>query len=146
MMPSELDPIITVLGEDDSWAALSSVSLGRLVTVVSNQPDIFPVNFVVQRRTIVIRTAEGSKLAGARINPRVAFEADDHDVEKGWSVVVKGNAHVLLGSEEIAEAERAQVLPWTSTVKQRFIRIHPTEISGRRFRFGGDPEYGLDYA
>jgi uncharacterized protein len=141
-----LDPIITVLDEDDSWAALSSVALGRLVTVVAGEPDVFPVNFVVQRHTIVVRTAEGSKLAGARINPRVAFEADDHDVEKGWSVVVKGNAHVLSGSEEIAEADRAQVLPWTSTLKQRYIRIHPTQISGRRFRFGGDVDYGLDFA
>jgi hypothetical protein len=74
----------------------------------------------------------------------VAFEADDHDVEQGWSVVVKGYAHVLSGSDEIAEAERAQVLPWTATSKQRFIRIRPVEITGGRFQFGAEPHYGID--
>lgn len=145
MMPPELDQPITKLDEDESWAALSSISLGRLVTVVGGEPDVFPVNFVVQRRTILVRTAEGSKLAGALINPRVAFEADEHDAEKGWSVVVKGNAHVLSGSAAIAEAERAQILTWIATTKLRYIRIHPTAISGRRFRFGGEPAYGLEF-
>jgi nitroimidazol reductase NimA-like FMN-containing flavoprotein (pyridoxamine 5'-phosphate oxidase superfamily) len=121
---------------------LSSVYLGRLVTVVSGEPDVFPVNFVVQRHTIVVRTAEGSKLAGVQINPRVAFEADDHDGEKGWSVVVKGYAHVVSQSDDMARAECAQVLPWTATEKHRYIRIRPTEISGRRFRFGAESRKG----
>ena len=113
---------------------LSSRTLGRLATSVDGYPDIFPVNFVVQRRTILIRTAEGTKLAGVAINPRVAFEADDHDVAQGWSVVVKGQAQVVSGSAEMDTAERAQVRPWASTPKHRLIRIAPAEITGRRFR------------
>jgi nitroimidazol reductase NimA-like FMN-containing flavoprotein (pyridoxamine 5'-phosphate oxidase superfamily) len=143
-MPPELDQPITTIDEDGSWAALSSMSLGRLVTVVSGEPDVFPVNFVVQRRSIVVRTDEGTKLMGVQINPRVAFEADDHDAEQGWSVVVKGYAHVLSRQDDIAEAERAQVLPWTATPKHRFIRIRPSEITGRRFRFGAEPYYGTE--
>jgi nitroimidazol reductase NimA-like FMN-containing flavoprotein (pyridoxamine 5'-phosphate oxidase superfamily) len=144
MTTPELDQPITTLDEDASWAALSSVFLGRLVTVVSGEPDIFPVNFVVQRRSIVVRTAEGAKLMGVQINPRVAFEADDHDAEQGWSVVVKGVAQVVSGFDDIAEAERAQVLPWTATSKHRYIRIRPVEITGRRFRFGAEPHYGIE--
>jgi nitroimidazol reductase NimA-like FMN-containing flavoprotein (pyridoxamine 5'-phosphate oxidase superfamily) len=135
---------VTVLDEDRSWALLSRVSLGRLATSVHDQPDIFPVNFVVQRRTIVIRTAEGTKLSSAAVNHRVAFEADDHDVEKGWSVVVKGLARVVEGAEAIAEAERAQVLPWVGTAKRRYIRITPMEITGRQFAFGAAAETWLD--
>ena len=41
---------------------------------------IFPVNFVVQHRTVLFRTAEGTKLVSAAINNRVLFEADDHNV------------------------------------------------------------------
>jgi uncharacterized protein len=136
---------VTRLAEDESWALLSSITLGRLATSVAGQPDSFPVNFVVQRRTILIRTAEGTKLSGAAINQRVAFEADDHDLEQAWSVVVKGLARVLSGSEEIAEAERAQVLPWIATVKRRYIRIQPSEITGRRFAFGAEPDYAFDF-
>jgi hypothetical protein len=42
-----------------------SVPLGRLVTSVDGQPEIFPVNFVVQHRSVLFRTAEGTKLAEA---------------------------------------------------------------------------------
>jgi uncharacterized protein len=137
-MSTETYPV-TSLDEQQSWALLSGVTLGRLATSVAGQPDIYPVNFVVQRHTIVIRSAEGTKLLAAQINPRVAFEVDDHDAATGWSVLVRGIARVLSTADEIAEAERAQVLPWTATVKQRYLRIEPTAISGRRFTFGAEP-------
>jgi nitroimidazol reductase NimA-like FMN-containing flavoprotein (pyridoxamine 5'-phosphate oxidase superfamily) len=137
------DPV-SILSEAESWALLAGVSLGRLATSVTGQPDIFPVNFVVQRQTILIRTAEGTKLASTAVNHQVAFEADDHGLEQGWSVVVKGHAHLVQGSSETAEAERAQVLPWIPTPKDRFIRILPSTISGRRFIFGTAPDLWLD--
>ncbi|MDT5111106.1 MAG: uncharacterized protein QOE20_2996, partial [Mycobacterium sp.] len=40
---------VTVLSEDECWFLLASRTLGRLGTVVAGQPEIFPVNFVVQR-------------------------------------------------------------------------------------------------
>lgn len=144
-MTTSQEAPVTQLSEADSWARLSGVTLGRLATSAAGQPDIFPVNFVVQRRTILIRTAEGTKLASAVVNQRVAFEADEHNVEAGWSVVVKGYAHVLSRLDEIADAESAQVLPWTATPKQRFIRIVPTQITGRHFQFGAEPDYILDF-
>ena len=109
---------LTILSEDESWHLLASMALGRLVTSLAGQPEIFPVNFVVQRRTVLFRTAEGAKLFSAVMNNRVAFEADDHNVSEGWSVIVKGRAQVLNTSAEIQEAERAHLLPWTATVKR----------------------------
>ena len=143
-MTTPEDQPITAMSDDESWAQLSSRALGRLATSVDGHPDIFPVNYVVQHRTILIRTAEGTKLASATINQRVAFEADDHGTMQGWSVVVKGYAHVLSRSEDLAAAERAQVLPWTATPKRRFIRITPIEITGRWFQFGSEPEHIYD--
>ncbi|MET0474505.1 MAG: pyridoxamine 5'-phosphate oxidase family protein [Mycobacterium sp.] len=136
---------ITTLSEDESWALLSSVTLGRLVTSVDGEPDVFPVNFVVQRRTVLIRTAEGTKLAAVAVNRRVAFEADMHDVMQGWSVVVKGVAHVVQPGRESEDAERAQVLTWTATTKLRYVRIVPTQITGRRFAFGSQPDDFMDF-
>jgi uncharacterized protein len=137
---------VTIMDEDHCWARLSATTLGRLAISVDGQPDIFPVNFVVQRRTVLIRTAEGTKLAGAAINERVAFEADDHDVSRGWSVVLKGRAQLLATTDELLAAERAQVLPWIATPKRRYLRILPDHISGRQFTFGGEFEGVYDFA
>src|SRR4029077_7703551 len=131
---------ISILSETECWNLLGSVALGRLVTNVDGQPEIFPVNFVVHHRTVLFRTAEGTKLVSAAINKQVLFEADDHGVTEGWSVIVKGTARILHTDEEIDEAERAQLLPWTATVKQHYVRIHPLSITGRRFTFGSEPD------
>jgi uncharacterized protein len=128
-----------VLSEETSWNLLSSVTLGRLVTCVEGHPEIFPVNFVVQRETVLFRTAEfASKLFTVVMNAQVAFEADDHNVAEGWSVIVKGTAQVLNTGGEIEEARRAQLLPWTAGEKPRYVRVFPSEITGRRFRFGSE--------
>jgi len=137
---------MTVLSEDESWHLLASMALGRLVTCLEGQPAIFPVNFVVQRRTVLFRTAEGAKLFSAVMNNRVAFEADDHNVSEGWSVIVTGRAHVLYTTAEEEEAERAQLLPWTATLKRRYVRVLPSEITGRRFRFGSEPDRDATFA
>jgi nitroimidazol reductase NimA-like FMN-containing flavoprotein (pyridoxamine 5'-phosphate oxidase superfamily) len=131
---------ITILPESECWNLLASVSLGRLVTSAEGQAEIFPVNFVVQRRTVLFRTAVGTKLVSTAINNRVVFEADDHDVAEGWSVIVKGMARTLHGDDQIEEAERAQLLPWTATAKTHYVRIIPTQVTGRRFRFGAEPD------
>lgn len=140
-MNTDVEPV-TVLTDDQSLDLISSVHLGRLVTVVENRAEIFPVNFVVQRGTILFRTAEGTKLFGTVMNDQVLFEADDHNVRGGWSVIVRGRAEVLFGAEEIEEAERAGLYPWIPTQKLRFVRITPTQLTGRRFVFGPEPADG----
>jgi len=134
------EDVITALDEKESWSLLASMTLGRFVTTIAGEPEIFPVNFVVQHRTILFRTAEGTKLLTAVMSDRVAFEADDHNLEEGWSVVVKGRAHALSTSAEIEEGDRAQLLSWTPTLKLHYVRIYPAEITGRRFRFGAGPD------
>jgi nitroimidazol reductase NimA-like FMN-containing flavoprotein (pyridoxamine 5'-phosphate oxidase superfamily) len=134
------DEAITVLGEDESWSLLSSVALGRIGTNVTGEPEIFPVNFVAKRPTVLFKTAPGTKLSSAVTNRRVVFEADDHTSSEGWSVIVKGIAHVLSTNAEIEEAERAQLRPWVATVKPYYVTIIASEISGRRFRFGPEPD------
>ena len=133
---------VTVLSDDESWDLISGVHLGRLVTVLEGRPEIFPVNFVVQRRTILFRSAEGTKLFSTVMNDHVLFEADDHGVAEGWSVIVRGTAELLYGSDDIQEAEKAGLYPWIPTQKLRFVRITPTDVTGRRFEFGPEPTDG----
>jgi len=140
-MAIEQDPI-TVLGDSEAWNLLSTVALGRLVTSFGGQLEIFPVNFVTQNETVLFRTAEGTKLFTTVMNEKVLFEADDHTVAGGWSVIVRGTARVLSGADEILEAEQAVLMPWVPTEKLRFVRVTPNEISARRFRFGPEPQHG----
>src|SRR5271166_7164080 len=140
------DEPVTVLSEDESWSLLDSASLGRLVTSIGGEPEIFPVNFVVQDRTVLFRTAEGTKLFVAVTNGKVAFEADDHNVAEGWSVIVKGHAQVLNTDDEIQKAERAELFPWTATQKDHYIRVIPSEFTGRHFSFGPEPDSFLPFA
>ena len=137
------DGPVTVLSEDECWSLLSSMSLGRLVTILGGKPEIFPVNFATQRRTVLFRTAEGTKLYSAVMGDWVAFEADYHDppLTYGWSVIVKGTAHLLSATADILDAEEAPLRPWIATLKPRYVRVIALEITGRRFKFGPEPDH-----
>jgi nitroimidazol reductase NimA-like FMN-containing flavoprotein (pyridoxamine 5'-phosphate oxidase superfamily) len=134
-MADFLDPGMTVLTERECWALMVRAEVGRLALCVGSRPEIFPVNFVADNRTVLIRTAEGTKLAAVSVNPQVAFEVDGFDTMSGvaWSVVVRGTAHVLEKLNEIYAAQELPLVPWDPAPKPIFIRIEPTTISGRRF-------------
>ena len=78
---------VVVLPVSECWALLASATLGRLVSSVDGRPEIFPVNYVVQGRTVLFRTAGGTKLISTAINNNVVFEVDDHNAAEGWSVL-----------------------------------------------------------
>ena len=138
---------LQVLTDDECWTRISSQELGRLVTHVGDVIDIFPVNFVVDGETLVFRTAEGSKLVELTVNDEVVFEVDDHTESDAWSVVVRGRAHSLETSQEVAEADRLPLRPWVPSLKYHYVRIEPTTLSGRAFHRGPEPDrYGIaDY-
>jgi nitroimidazol reductase NimA-like FMN-containing flavoprotein (pyridoxamine 5'-phosphate oxidase superfamily) len=134
---------VTVLSEDECWSLLSSMSLGRLVTILGGKPEIFPVNFVTQRRTVLFRTAQGTKLYSAVMGDWVAFETDYHDppLSYGWSVIIKGRAHLLSANADILDAEQSPLRSWIATKKPIYVRVVAMEITGRRFKFGPEPDH-----
>lgn len=133
------DNPITVIEEDTCWGYLVTAEVGRLATSVDNQPEVFPVNYVVDGQSIVFRTAAGSKLEDIVTNHHVAFEADGWTDEGGWSVVLHGNAEVITDEAELARAARMPLLPWVPTVKKNYVRVIPEEVTGRTFVFGPEP-------
>lgn len=139
---SGTDGPVSVLGDDEAWKLLSGISLGRLVTSFGGILEIFPVNFATQNRSVLFRTAEGTKLFTTVMNDQVLFEADDHVADEGWSVIIRGTAKMLSTAEEIQQADRAQLMPWLPTEKLRYVRITPSQVSARRFRFGPEPQQG----
>lgn len=131
---------VDILSEDESWALLEGATFGRLAVSVANQPEIFPINFYADGRSILFRTAEGTKLLELTINSAVAFESDSHTDAQAWSVIVKGHAAPLERQEEIFAAEQLPLTPWIPTLKYIYVRITPTEVTGRRFDRGPEPE------
>jgi nitroimidazol reductase NimA-like FMN-containing flavoprotein (pyridoxamine 5'-phosphate oxidase superfamily) len=138
-MATDSDPI-TELDRDEAWKLLKGQAVGRLAVSVAGQPDVFPVNFHANDTSIVFRTAPGSKLLEVTINATVAFETDSYNTDEAWSVVVKGRAHVLDKQAEIFAAEAIGLRSWVPTIKTVFVRIVPTEVTGRRFEFGPEPD------
>ena len=127
---------VTILATEVCWTLLRSTDIGRLaVTLAAGDPDIFPVNYVIDHGTILFRTAEGTKLSGAISGHPVAFEVDGKqpDVGQAWSVVVKGGAAHVRTSEEMIDPTGLPLSPWQGGPKEHFVRIVPDEVSGRRF-------------
>jgi uncharacterized protein len=138
MAADEPGPGVTNLEANASWALLRSHEVGRLAVSIDERPEIFPVNYTVDHGTVVFRTAEGTKLAGA-VQRDVAFEADGYEPETGeaWSVVVKGRAEEISRVQELLDTADLPLFPWHAAPKQRFVRIVADEITGRRFRVVG---------
>jgi nitroimidazol reductase NimA-like FMN-containing flavoprotein (pyridoxamine 5'-phosphate oxidase superfamily) len=102
------------------------------------------VNYALDGRSIVFRTAEGSKLTELVINDEVLFEVDDHTADEAWSVVIRGHAQRLETSDEVQAADELPLTPWIPTLKYNYVRVTPDSLSGRWFRRGPEPDrYGI---
>ena len=125
----------TVLDSHLCLDLLRTCEVGRLAVSITDLPDIFPINYVVDRGNLVFRTAEGTKLAAALVGRGVAFEVDGYDAHAGeaWSVVVKGYATEIEQMHECFDALDLPLFPWQVAPKHHFVRISPVEITGRRF-------------
>ncbi|HUO49256.1 MAG TPA: universal stress protein [Acidimicrobiales bacterium] len=130
------------IGEEECLALLAGASIGRLVVVAGGQPLAFPVNYVLDGRTIAVRTDPGTKLDAAALG-KVAFEVDriDDDAREGWSVLVQGvGRDVTEGIDAWSERVRESgVTPWATGDKRHWIAIAASTITGRRIRHGGEP-------
>ena len=109
--------------------------VGR-IALAGPRPSIFPVNFAIDRGSIVFRTDPGSKFHAALQDAFVAFEVDwvEPSWQLGWSVVVRGQAHVISDSDELAHARCLPLMPWAEGDKEHFVKIDATLVSGRRLQ------------
>lgn len=123
---------IEVLTEEECWALLAEGGLGRLATAAKGMVDVFPINYLVHDHTILFRSGPGSKLINLTAAPLVAFEADSFDGRWHSSVVVHGRATRLDNDAEIIESGVNQLVSWSQTPKFNYVRITPTDITGRR--------------
>ena len=124
------------LSFDQCWELLAAGIVGRLALVVDDRPDIFPVNYVLDRRSIVFRSGGGTKLWGAMAARPAALEIDGYEAaaEEAWSVVARGETTVIDNEEEKAAVDALHLEPWQPGVKDHYIRLTPRALTGRRFK------------
>jgi len=129
--------VLEEIGEEECLALLAGRSIGRLVVVRQGEPLAFPMNYVLDGRTVAVRSDPGTKLDAATLG-RVAFEVDEIDPvsHEGWSVLVKGvGRDVTDGVDAWSQEIRATgVEPWAEGEKRHWIAIGASHISGRRIR------------
>ncbi|MFR9799811.1 pyridoxamine 5'-phosphate oxidase family protein [Streptomyces sp. MS06] len=126
------------LDSRESLRLLGSVSFGRIVFTQHALPTIRPVNHILDRDDIVIRTHAAAALTSRTGQARgpgvvVAYEADtiDPDTHLGWSVVVTGYAHLVTDPAELARYQRL-LHPWAERTMDHAVRIRPDLVTGLR--------------
>lgn len=143
MTSAETVPQKSSLSTDECWQLLDAGSYGRLAVWVDDHPEIFPVNYRIDRGLLVFRTGHGTKL-GSALGKLVAFETDgtENNGSVAWSVVVKGHANRLDRTPEIMDSVGRRLIPWDAGTKDHFIGIRPESLSRRRFTIAASLSWG----
>lgn len=122
------------LTRSECFELLASEHLGRVAVVDERGPVMFPVNFVLDRHTVVFRTGAGAKLSAASLGRRVSFEVDRADpaTRAGWSVLVRGEAVEVTDQAELARLRALPLEVWAPGARGHYVRILPAALTGRR--------------
>lgn len=122
------------LDRDECEHLLAAGSVGRVAYTDAALPQIIPVNYAMDGRSIVFRTTATGRLAACCRDAVVAFEVDgfDGDARTGWSVLVVGDAMAVTDESEIVRARQLPFAPWAAGQRDHYIRITPGIVSGRR--------------
>ena len=126
--------VVSKLGAAECRRLITPGGVGRIAFGTLDGPVIIPVNFAVLADTIVIRTAQGTVIDGHADGP-VALEVDhiDEALRQGWSVLVRGPAHHVTHPAELGRLqEDAPVWPWAGGEREVYVRVIPSQITGRR--------------
>ena len=138
-----LERQLAELPKDEALRLLASVPFGRVVFTARALPAVRPVNHVLDRGSIIIRTSLGSALSTDvdGTGTVVAYEADEIDpvTRQGWSVVVVGRA--LPVTDALLSARYRQALqPWVAGHRDQVIAIGTDMVTGYRLTPPGGPK------
>ncbi|MGJ3508516.1 pyridoxamine 5'-phosphate oxidase family protein [Enemella sp. A6] len=127
-----------VLDVEQCWEMLERHELARLGYLLDDRVHVMPINYGTHEGELVFATAPDSKLAGVLTGHDVVIEIDEIDGEIGRSVIVRGRGSVVAAEDEI-ELTQVRVRPWLDTTgdlppRDIFIRVDPTEITGRAYQ------------
>jgi nitroimidazol reductase NimA-like FMN-containing flavoprotein (pyridoxamine 5'-phosphate oxidase superfamily) len=128
------------LTRDECFGLLASQHLGRVVLADELGPLALPVNYLLDGRTVLLRTDAGTKLDAAIRGARVGFQIDgtDQATRTGWSVLVRGEATEVSDPDELARVRQLPLYAWAPGSRGHYVRILPALLTGRRIALPGD--------
>jgi len=130
------DCVFQTVSAAECFDLLEPGGIGRVGFMAEDWVMMLPVNFAVSGKAIIFRTAPDTLLA-LHARARLSFEVDHFDEARreGWSVLVQGHAHQVTDEDEVKHLEDVTRLePWAPGARDVFVRIAPTQVSGRRIQ------------
>jgi nitroimidazol reductase NimA-like FMN-containing flavoprotein (pyridoxamine 5'-phosphate oxidase superfamily) len=124
-----MDQRVLDLSPDECWELAASQPVGRLGWAGAHGITMIPVNFAVTGDEVLVRTTAHSGAARECDDSAVAFEVDhvDASTRSGWSVLVRGTAHLEYGAPQDAEPD-----VWAPCPRSVRLRIVVADVTGRR--------------
>ncbi|MBL0749382.1 pyridoxamine 5'-phosphate oxidase family protein [Nocardioides baculatus] len=142
-------PMSHDLSRDDCSRLLRAGVAGRVALATPDGPHIVPVNYALDiddmdggQESVLVRTTAYSLIGTYGRDAQLCFEVDqfDHELKRGWSVVVRGRASFVDDHEDLARIARSwQPRPWAEGQRNLVVRIPCTEVTGRQLGGGWDP-------
>ena len=123
------------LHPDECRRLIEGGGVGRVGFRGERDVHIVPVTFAVDGNSIVFRTTPYSELGGYGPGRPAAFEVDELDAHgrSGWSVVAKGQLHVVSDPAELAALQLgSDPDSWADGVRRLYMRLTWRELTGRR--------------
>jgi nitroimidazol reductase NimA-like FMN-containing flavoprotein (pyridoxamine 5'-phosphate oxidase superfamily) len=129
-------PHLEKLSAAECRLLLPSAPVGRLAVPTPNFPTLDPVSFTVVEGEIVVAVRAGSAGDAVAAGTRVCLEADvlDHELRRGWSVVVKGPVEDL--DADVVPLVTPGLTPWRAAPDDRLLLIRSERITGQRIVSG----------
>ena len=135
------------LSREECLRLLAGHSVGRLAVIMSESagahiPVIRPVNYVFDERSksVVFRTARGSKFHALLRSAHAAFEVDgvDEGLRTGWSVIISGVTEEITQPFDVRRLESLGLETWAPGPRPHWVRIRAGTVSGRRIVLAAD--------
>jgi nitroimidazol reductase NimA-like FMN-containing flavoprotein (pyridoxamine 5'-phosphate oxidase superfamily) len=127
--------MMTSLSEQECLQMLATTTVGRIGFLADDRVQVIPVNFLLDGRDVVVRTAPDGPLSTLRSSPvLVAFEVDHHEAlaATGWSVLLNGRVSTMSEQQLESIPGSSTRLPWAEGDRSLVLRLTPESISGRR--------------
>jgi nitroimidazol reductase NimA-like FMN-containing flavoprotein (pyridoxamine 5'-phosphate oxidase superfamily) len=130
----DADRGFVALTDTACWELLSQARVGRLAWAdADGHIMIVPVNFGLNRHTVIIRTGETRLLGAARAARRCAFQAEDLEpgLRSGWTVLVDGTLTEM--EDEDTAARLGQLVdPWLREPRPHVLVLAATQVTVNR--------------
>ena len=112
---------------------LAAHGIGRIGVAPHGKVGIFPVNYLVDGDSVVVRVRPHGGLDEATRGSFVAIEIDHADsmYHEGWSVLVQGSCTHVTDPDDLDALGHLPLLPWGGPDRDLYLRVAIESVSGR---------------